>query len=127
MKRRAAVGLGLLVAAAPAFGCGHCAEDKVAAVYDHRVITTAHARGQQVAFFAIEGPLQAGAESRRVIARALRPVDGVDSRSLRVATDAGSLSLSYDGKLTSSSRIVDALNRALAPRGVSVFLLKATA
>ena len=110
----------MLVASLPALGCGYCDEDKIAAVYDHRAISAAHAQGKQVAFFAIDGPLQTLAESRRVIAKALKSVDGVDARSLRVAADAGSLSLAYDGKLTSSARIMDALNRAPASRGARI-------
>jgi hypothetical protein len=122
---RAAAGLASLwLAATPALGCGHCVEDKVAAVYDHAALAAALAQHRQTAYFAIDGPLQAGAEPRRVIARALRSVDGVDSRSLRLAADAGSLSLSYDAERTSSGKIMDILNRTLAPRRAGVSLLK---
>ena len=48
----------LLLAAAPAFGCGVCVEDKIASCYDHAVVTSAKARGHAVAFFAIHGELQ---------------------------------------------------------------------
>lgn len=129
MRRRvasAAAGLaGLaLVAASPAFGCGYCIEDKVAAVYDHGVITKALDQRHQIAFFAIEGPLPADGESRRVIAKALASAKGVDSPSLRVSVDSASLSLSYDGKRISSDQIMDTLNRKLAARGLRVSVLK---
>ena len=113
-----------LAAASPAFGCGHCIEDRVAAVYDHGVIDKALDLHHRIAFFAIEGPLPADGESRRVIAKALTSAKGVDAPSLRVSVDSASLSLSYDGKRISSDQIMDALNRKLAARGLGVSLLK---
>ena len=127
-RRAAAAAAGLaglaLVAASPAFGCGYCIEDKVAAVYDHAMITRALGRNHHIAFFAIEGPLPAGGLSRRVVSEALMPAKGVDSPSLRVSPDSASLSLSYDGKRISSDQIRDALNRKLLARGLSVSLVK---
>ncbi len=126
MRKRAAFGVAILgLGSAPAFACGHCDEDKIAAVYDHSAIAKAHAKHHEVAFFAIEGPLPASAEPRRSIERALRSLEGVDAHSLRVAKDAGSLALSYDGSRTSSARIMDALNRTQALAGVSFFGLNA--
>ena len=120
----AAVLAGLaLVAAFPTLGCGHCIEDRVAAVYDHGVIEKALDQHHQVAFFAIEGRLRAG-ESWRLIARTLASESGIDSPSLRVSVESASLSLSYDGKRISSGQIGDALNRGLAKRGLGVSLLK---
>ena len=58
MKTRvagASAGLLALVAATPAIGCGHCVEDKVAAVYDHGLIMKALGEHHQVVFFGIEG------------------------------------------------------------------------
>ncbi|HKU45280.1 MAG TPA: hypothetical protein VJQ58_00230, partial [Burkholderiales bacterium] len=47
--------LALLVAAGPAWACGYCVEDKIAAVYDHVVISRALAAKHQVAFMHVEG------------------------------------------------------------------------
>jgi hypothetical protein len=113
-----------LVAASPAMGCGHCVEDKVAAVYDHGLITKALGEHHQVVFFGIEGILPAGDEGRRVIAAALGAPKGVDSRSLRISVEPASLSLSFDGRRISSDQILDMLNRKLELRGLSVSLLK---
>ncbi len=113
-----------LVAALPSFGCGHCDEDKVAAVYDHGVINAALDRRRHLAFFAIEGPMPPGAVSRRVIAAALVSEAGVDTPSLRISLESASLSVSYDGKRISSDRIRNALNRKLAPHGLTVSVLK---
>lgn len=128
MRRRissAAAGLaGLALVASPAFGCGHCVEDKVAAVYDHAVITRASDLHHRMAFFALEGTLPPDGEVRRLIARALTSAKGVDSPSLRLSVDSASLSLSYDGKRISSAQIMATLNGKLAARGLSVALLK---
>ena len=122
---RVAAGLAGLALASPAFGCGYCVEDRVAAVYDHGVIARALDQHHRVAFFAIEGPLPADGEPQRVIAKALTSAKGVDSPSLRVSVDSASLSLSYDGKRISSDQIMDTLNRKLAARGLGISLLKA--
>jgi hypothetical protein len=114
----------VLLAASPAFGCGYCIEDKVAAVYDHGVITAALDRHHQMAFFAIEGTLPTRGESRRIFAKALLAAKGIDASSLRVSMDSASLSLSYDDKRISSDRIMRILNRKLAARGLSVSLLE---
>jgi hypothetical protein len=113
-------GLVIAVAATPALGCGHCVEDRIAAVYDHGAIARALEQHHRIAFFSIEGPLTAGKEPQRAIAGALRSMKGVDAASLRVSAESAALSLSYDGKLTSSNRIADVLNRKLAAHGLSV-------
>jgi hypothetical protein len=113
-------GLAIAGTATQALGCGHCVEDRIAAVYDHGAIARALEQHHRIAFFSIEGPLTAGQEPQRAIAGALRSMKGVDAASLRVSVESAALSLSYDGKLTSSSRIVDALNRKLAAHGLSV-------
>ena len=108
------------MAAPAAQGCGHCIEDRVAAVYDHAVIGKARERRHQLAFFALEGPLPVGDESRRLIARALSSETGVDLTSLRVSVDAASLSLAYDAERISVVRIGSTLSRKLAARGLRV-------
>ncbi len=94
----AAAGLAVLALAASlsSFGCGYCIEDRVAAVYDHSVITEALDKRHQIAFFALEGKLPAEGQARRVVADALRSAKGIDSQSLRVSVASASLSLSYD-------------------------------
>ena len=96
----------------------------MAAVYDHAVIEKARERQHQVAFFALTGPMLAGHESRRLIARALASERAVDLASLRVSVDSASLSLAYDGTRISQERLSGALNRGLAAHGMRVSLLK---
>ena len=112
-----------MAASLPTFGCGYCIEDRVAAVYDHAAIGAALDQHRQIVFFALEGKLPAEGQALRIIAHALRSVEGVDSRSLRVSFASASLSLSYDGKRISSARIIEVMNREFAARGLRVPLI----
>ena len=47
----------LLLTTSSVIACGHCIEDKVAAVYDHVIVAKAVREKHVVAFFGIEGPL----------------------------------------------------------------------
>ena len=116
-----------LVAASPVLGCGHCVEDRIAAVYDHGVIAQALERNHRMAFFALEGPLPRGRESRHLVAAALASSGGVDQLSLRVSVESASFSLSYDAKRISAARIRETLNRGLAARGLSVSPMRTSA
>ena len=46
---------GIAVMPTLAHACGACIEDKVAATYDHSIVTQAAARGQPMVFGAIDG------------------------------------------------------------------------
>jgi len=128
MARMARVAAALALVAAPAaLGCGYCDEDRIAAVYDYGVIGKALERRRAVAFFALTGPLPAGRESQRVIARALAGEGAIDPASLRVSVDAASLSLAYDGARISPEAIGEGLNARLAASGLRVSLLKVIA
>ena len=80
----------LLLAAFASLGCGYCLEDKVAAAYDHGVITKAVAAKHQVAFFHVEGAAQRGALEKVVYAA------GADRGSVRIATEQQALSFAFD-------------------------------
>lgn len=95
----AALLLGLHVAVAGA--CGHCVEDKVAAVYDYATVTKAKAARHAMAFFAIEGRLVPDASLRQAIGNMARTTDGVDKESVRVSLDLAALSFSFDPRRTS--------------------------
>ena len=127
MRARAAIAAGLLFVSLPAFGCGHCLEDRAAAVYDHAVVVRALDRRHQVAFFALEGPMAPGVAWRRVIGTALAAEKGVDAASVRVSEPFASVSLAYDDRRTSPARIGATLDRGLAARGLRASLLKVMA
>ena len=86
----------LLLGANTAHACGHCIEDKIAACYDHAVVTQALSRKHQVAFFALDGPLAGGAIEKKAIELLASSAPGVDAGSVRVSTETAALSVAFD-------------------------------
>jgi len=107
-----------------ALACGFCIEDKIAAVYDHAVVSTALTHKHQVAFFALAGEVATGTNSRREIEAVGNATPGVDKGSVRVSLEAATLSLAYDPVRTSFASLEDALSRKLAARRISVAILR---
>lgn len=110
--RLAIAAAAVLGAFVPAIGaaCGACDEDKVAATYDHAVVTRATAGGEVMVFCAISGRFDAA----RLKAAAGR-VRGVRPESVRVSTEPAALSFAVDPKRRSAQAAVDAAQRALPP------------
>ena len=122
--RAALAALLLLVPPAAAMACGHCVEDKVAAAYDHSVIVRALDRKHEVAFLAIEGAIAASPRLSLEIQNALESTRGVDRGTARVSLPAGALSFAYDPARHKLGPIVRALEKTLAPKGLSTSLLR---
>lgn len=112
--------LGCLEAAA----CGICIEDKVAACYDHAVVSQAKARGHEVAFFAIDGPLVRSADNRARVAKAIHAQRGVLAGTARVSLENAALSFAYDPGRTSRAAVAGAVQERLAA-GLSLRFLRA--
>ncbi|GAB3758999.1 hypothetical protein GCM10028796_05520 [Ramlibacter monticola] len=108
----------LLAAAVPAHACGVCAEDKVAATYDHRSVQEALARGRVVVYCEVTG-LRDVQRARQAAAR----VRGVDARSVRVSAEPAALSFVLDPKQQPAPAAVLALQAALPP-GARLAILK---
>jgi hypothetical protein len=122
--RVALAGLLLLAPAAVAIACGYCVEDRVAAAYDHSVVVSSLDRRHEVAFFAIEGPIAASPQLSREIQKALESTRGVDRGTARVSLPTGSLSFAYDPARQKLGPIMHALEKTLAPKGLSASLLR---
>jgi hypothetical protein len=99
---------GLLSSASMA--CGACAEDKVAATYDHAVVRQAAASGDVMVFCEVGGPLDAA--RLKAVARSVR---GVRPRSVRVSAEPAALSFAIEPKFQSPQAAVDLMQRAAAP------------
>ena len=67
--------------------CGACAEDKVAATYDHAIASRAASQGRTMVFCEVRGPFDA----RRLKAAAMR-IDGIDPASLRTSANPATVS-----------------------------------
>lgn len=115
--------LGLCIAG-PALACGHCVEDKVAAVYDHAVVSQARIQKHNVAFFAIEGPLVNNDTQKRSIEDTLRKLEGVDRNSVHVSLELAALSFSFDPRRSSFASAQEAIEKKLSPKGLRLMELK---
>jgi copper chaperone CopZ len=122
----AAAGLAALFAilAVPATACGHCEDDKVAAAYDHAVVERALVQTHEMAFFSLELAQPATRDTEAAIRRAIERIPGVDRGSVRVALEAGGLSLAFDPKRVSQAGVLSALDRAVTPLGARTALLR---
>ncbi|HXM82392.1 MAG TPA: hypothetical protein VN929_10775 [Burkholderiales bacterium] len=114
----------LLAASATAYACGYCVEDKVAAVYDHAVVTRALSAKHVVVFFAIDGALAGGQRTQRSIEDTARAVPGVDAASVRVSVELAALSIAFDPRRTTLAAVEKVLDRRLAPFGLSLLTMK---
>lgn len=94
--------------------CGHCVEDKIAAVYDYQVITQAKKSGLEMAFFSIDGSLARDKKTLEKITQLIESVRGIDKKSIRISLDSESISFAYDGKKIPFALLIDTLERKLA-------------
>ena len=122
----AAAGLAALFSAlaVPAAACGHCVDDKVAAAYDHAVVEHALGQGHAMVFLSLELARPATRDTDAAIRHAIERISGVDRGSVRVALEAGGLSLAFDPKRVSQADVLSALDRAVTPLGARTALLR---
>ena len=102
-----------------AFACGYCVEDKIAATYDHAVITRALANGRHVVFFHVDGaPVSRAALEQAASGR------GIEKGSARISPDALTLALVFDPRLVSLVELNAQLDRKLAKHKASLLPLR---
>jgi hypothetical protein len=122
--RRAALFATLLFVSAPAPACGFCVEDKMAAAYDHAVVTRALARQHHVAFFHVEGRLAPGTASKHALEKLAESPPGADKGSARVSVDLATLSVAFDPRRSTLTDLQKELERRLAGKKLSLLLLQ---
>jgi hypothetical protein len=120
---RLALGLAGFLLSLEAFACGYCVEDKIAATYDHAVVTRALERGQHLAFFHVDGPEPRTQATRGALEDAAS-MPGVEKASVRISPDMLTLSLAFDPQRVSLAAVVARLDRKLAARNLSVLPLR---
>ncbi len=113
----------LLIAASSAIACGHCIEDKVAAVYDYSIVTKAVSEKHTVAFFGIEGPLVVNSASKQSLLGILSSIKGIDSNTIRISLETGSVSVAFNPSSISYAALLDSLEKRLKPTNLSIFPL----
>ena len=102
-----------------ALACGYCVEDKIAATYDHALITHALAAGRHVVFFHVDG----APVSRAVLEQAASG-RGIEKGSARISPDALTLALVFDPRLVSLVELNAQLDRKLAKHKASLLPLR---
>ena len=94
------------------WSCGACDEDKVAATYDHAVVSRATAARHTVVFVAVDMPVEPLAFAKRVAS--LTPsVRGVLRGSVRTAHAPVAFSFVLDPAVQAPASAVDELRRLL--------------
>ena len=114
--------LGVLALEAQA--CGICIDDRIASCYDHAVVTAAKAKGHEVVFFAINGDIVRGDDTRRAVLAAIAALPGVQRASGRVSLENAALSFAFDPARTTPQAARRELGRRLGGRGLGVSLLR---
>jgi len=114
----------LLGSTSSVIACGHCIEDKVAAVYDHAIVANAVREKHSVAFFGIEGPLVVNPASKQEIQKIMSGINGVDPNTNRISLETGSISLAFNPTLLTYPALLDALDKKLKLKKLTVFPLE---
>ena len=113
-----------LAAALPAAACGICIEDRVAAVYDQPTVDRAMGRHQQVAFFSLNGSVEATPATRRAVVAALER-GGVHG-TVHVSLESATASVAFDPKRASVTSIASTGDRTLAAQSLKLEALRVT-
>ena len=92
MNARRALLAALLALPLPSWGCGICIEDRIAAVYDHAVVSRAVAAKHEVVFMHVEGNA-----TRQALEQAASAA-GADRGTVRVSADLLTVSFAFDPK-----------------------------
>lgn len=122
--RRAVAGLVATLASAAALACGHCVEDRIAAVYDHALVQRTLASKHQVAYFAWDGPTERSEAVRLKMLALGEATTGVDKGSVRVAMDPAAIAVAFDPRRTSAEAMAAALQKKLGALKLSVIPLQ---
>lgn len=106
MRRAACCAVALALAAPVAWACGTCAEDKVAATYDHALLQRAARQGRVMVFCEVAGPWDAAR-----LKAAARRTPGIDPGSLRFSRELSAMSFALDTRRQSAQGAALAIQR----------------
>ena len=121
--KRAILFASLLLIASSVIACGHCIEDKMAAVYDYSIVSKAVSEKHTVAFFGIEGPLVVNPASKQSLLGMINSIKGVDSNTTRIALETGSFSVAFNPNSISYAELLNSLEKRLKSKNLSLFPL----
>ena len=107
-----------------ALACGFCIEDKVAATYDHTVVTRALDRGQDVLFLEIDQTEPASKEHWRYLVAVVKATAGVQRDSIRTSLAPATLSFAWNRSSGSPAAALPRINKALEKRQLKLVLIR---
>ena len=108
---------------APSWACGVCVEDKIAATYDHAVVTRAGARHHLVVFGEMKGAVDMTALVGKVALAAAR-VRGIDLGTVRTSASPPAFSFALDPGARSPDSAVAEVQRRLRTQGATLSILR---
>lgn len=103
--------------------CGHCLEDRIAAVYDHALMEKTIASKQKMLYFAWDGPVNRDETTRLRILRLSGFVSGITPQSVRVSIEPATMALAYGPLKTNPKRIESALEVIFSKEKIFLTLL----
>jgi hypothetical protein len=115
--------LALALAAGVASACGVCVEDKIAATYDHAVVTKAAASHRVVVFAALDGHVD-GKRAATAAGAAAAKARGVDPASVRTADNPAAISFALDPHAQAPAPALAAVQKTAAVPGLRLTLLR---
>jgi len=108
-----------------ALACGHCLEDRIAAVYDHALMAKTIALKQKMLYFAWDGPVSRDETTRQRILRQSALASGIAAQSVRVSIEPATMAMAYDPLKTSPKKIESALELILSKEKIFLMPLPA--
>jgi hypothetical protein len=108
---------------APSLACGVCIEDKVAATYDHAVVTRAGALHHLVVFGEIDGAVSIKRVTASISAAARR-VQGIDPGTIRTSASPPAFSFALDPAAQAPDAAVAELQKRMRTQGVRLNVLR---
>ena len=111
-----------LLAPGAAHACGACIEDKVAATYDHAVVTNATQHGKAVVFAEPREPV-GGARFAKAAAASAKRTRGVDPATVRTSTEPPTLSFALASGVRPEAALA-AIERSTGQPGLHLVLVK---
>lgn len=104
--------------------CGFCIEDKVAAVYDHALVTRAVERGHEVVFLEVADAERINSAQWRFLVRTVENAVGVERRSVRTSVAPQVLSFELNASRSASAAVLKQINEGLRKQRMRVDLVK---
>ena len=127
MRIRGLIALPLLIVSAwraeSTLACGACVEDKVAATYDHAVVTKAIAERHVVVFGEIGGTVDMKLVTSRIASMGAR-VRGIDRGTIRVAGSPPAFSFALDPAAQTPESAVAELQKRVHIPGATLTVLR---